>query len=150
MEGNPSGIEGKAMMLITPSQRAQHEAVEAARMRLGMAAEPVQRPVPAARVRPAPIEEFDPDSLPHTMPSWKRICIEVAKSSGQSFADIVGPRRGRALTDARFEVMYRLRAELGLTHAAIGRRLGGRDHTTISYGTARHASRLTAVAGQAK
>ena len=46
-------------------------------------------------------------------------------------ADIMADRRGQRIVFARHAVMYWLCRRTGLSLPQIGRRLGGRDHTTI-------------------
>lgn len=48
---------------------------------------------------------------------------------------IKGPKRDAHLVKARQIAMYFLKNELGMTYVEIGNTLGGRDHTTIMYGT---------------
>lgn len=48
---------------------------------------------------------------------------------------IKSPKRDAHLVKARQIAMYFLKNELGMTYVEIGNALGGRDHTTIMYGT---------------
>ena len=49
------------------------------------------------------------------------------------FEDIKGPRRQQELVKPRKILMYLLKHELGMTFPAIGREIGGRDHTTAMH-----------------
>ena len=66
----------------------------------------------------------------------------VAKYFGMSVETLKGRKRDRKTAQARQVCMYLLRevADLGLT--AIGRVLGGKDHSTVLYGCARVAEQL--------
>ncbi len=48
-------------------------------------------------------------------------------------ADLLGPRRQQELVRPRQILMYLLKHELGMTFPAIGREVGGRDHTTAMH-----------------
>ncbi len=48
-------------------------------------------------------------------------------------SDITGPRRRQDLVRPRQILMYLMKYELGMTYPAIGREIGGRDHTTAMH-----------------
>lgn len=73
---------------------------------------------------------------------WKRIVLEVCDEFGVTFLDLVSERRDKILTRPRQKAMYRLRHETTMSLPAIGRRLGGRDHSTVHYGIRRHRERM--------
>jgi hypothetical protein len=75
------------------------------------------------------------------MPVWKVIVHEVAKKHGVGFMEIVGAQRSRRIVAARHECCYRIAMETTMSLPMIGRRLGGRDHTTILHGLRMHAQR---------
>lgn len=61
-----------------------------------------------------------------------RIVAEVCAKHGMAFAAIRGRSRQREVSAARHELAWRLYVERGLTLAQIGRKLGGRDHSTVA------------------
>lgn len=75
------------------------------------------------------------------IPSWKKIVREVSEKHGVSILDMLSTRRAQPFVAARYEAMYRLRHETTMSYPAIGRRLGGRDHTTVLHGVRQHALR---------
>jgi len=82
--------------------------------------------IPAAL--PSPIDRVSEDPL---YPAWKRILAEVAIEHKVSVKDIISQRRDRAILPARYKAIYRMKTETTMSLPAIGRRIGGRDHTTI-------------------
>ena len=58
-------------------------------------------------------------------------------------ADLCGPRRKASLVYPRQVLMYLLRKDLGLPFGAIGELVGGRDHSTVLYGTEKIGKVLT-------
>lgn len=70
------------------------------------------------------------------------IIDRVAAKYGLARRDLIGPNRGRFIAFARQEAMACVRRERGhLSYPTIGRIFGGRDHTTIMHGEARHLER---------
>lgn len=55
----------------------------------------------------------------------------AADLTGLSRGEIIGDCRRKAIVRARYAVCHVARRELGKSSAAIGRALGGRDHSTI-------------------
>ncbi len=76
------------------------------------------------------------------MPRWRSIMLDVAKAHGLHFHDFVGRSRVQRIVFARQEVMWRFKHELGWSLPEIGRRLGGRDHTTVLHGVRQHQRRI--------
>lgn len=84
-----------------------------------------------------PVETFyiDRDPLdgtpipPQPRRFGKQIIAEVAKETGISVADILGPRKLAPIAAARRIAMQRIRNELGYSYPQIGR-MFGRDHST--------------------
>lgn len=60
-----------------------------------------------------------------------QIVAEVAATYQVTVAAIVGRSRKAAIVEARRAVCHRLRDETDMSYTEIGRKLGGRDHTTI-------------------
>lgn len=75
---------------------------------------------------------------------WKLIIAEVADAHDVLIADLLSPRRAVRLVHARHEAMWRLRNETTMSLPMIGKRLGGRDHTTVLHGIRKHEERLGA------
>jgi hypothetical protein len=111
------------------------------------------RPLPMIPMMPAPQHVRDwlilgplpvaDDPLPHAgTPPWKRIALEVAAKHRLLLVDLLSVRRNRALVEARHEAMYRMKTETSMSFPEIGRRLGGRDHTTVMHGVRRHMVRV--------
>lgn len=69
------------------------------------------------------------------------IIRQVCDKHGVAKKDIIGPSRVPQVVRARYEAMYRIRHELALSLARVGRALGGRDHTTVLHGVREHARR---------
>lgn len=73
---------------------------------------------------------------------WKDIVDEVCAKHGVTRAEIMGIRRALKLVAARQEAMYRMSRETSFSLPQIGKRLGGRDHTTVLHGIRRHEAVL--------
>ena len=52
-------------------------------------------------------------------------CVEVA--------DIFGHSKKHKILAARWEAIYRIKKSVKISHAALGKWMGGRDHTTIMH-----------------
>lgn len=87
------------------------------------------------------IKNFKSWPLPQAL-AWKQIVSDVCDRHGVSFIDICSARRDRKTAAARSEVSYRLRKETTLSLPQIGRKLGGRDHTTILHNVRRYEAKL--------
>lgn len=68
----------------------------------------------------------------------------VADEHEVSVSDILGPRRVKHISLARQHAMWALMKETRLSSVAVGRRLGGRDHSTVLHGVRRHEERMRA------
>lgn len=73
---------------------------------------------------------------------WKDIVDEVCAKHGVTRSEIMGIRRAMKLVAARQEAMYRMSRETSFSLPQIGKRLGGRDHTTVLHGIRRHEAVL--------
>lgn len=68
------------------------------------------------------------------------IVADAVKKFGISEADIISPRRVREVTKVKRYVYYRCHLEVwDKSLTTIGKKLGGRDHSTITYGAIKHA-----------
>lgn len=73
----------------------------------------------------------------------REIAVEVAAKHRITLDDLVGHDRSVCYVHPRQEVYYRAYIECPhLSYPEIGRRMGGRDHTTIYSGVVRHCKRI--------
>ncbi len=70
----------------------------------------------------APTEELSP----------KTVKKAVIRHYGLSYQDLEGKSRQKKIVQARQICIYLMRDLLGISYSAIGKEIGGRDHTTIS------------------
>jgi hypothetical protein len=94
-----------------------------------------------------PEPEEEKPQYQHT-PMWRIIVREVCQKHGVPEIDIFSHRRPHNVVLARHEMMYRMRHETPLSLPQIGKRLGGRDHTTVLHGIRKHQARLEAMNAQ--
>lgn len=74
------------------------------------------------------------------------IVIEVAARHRLRPEQLTGHCRRKELVAARFEAMWQIQRELGLSLVQIGRYFDGRDHTTVRHAIAEHAKRRQVAA----
>lgn len=114
--------------------------------RAALAAFPKEKPKDVIQARPEPAAA--PEQTIYikdpilSMPHWRRIALDVCEKRGVRLIDVCSARRSTPLVLARHEIMYRLHMETNMSYPAIGRRLGGRDHTTVMYGVRRYVERM--------
>lgn len=118
-------------------EQAAHAARQARLFGRPVVPPPVERKVEVYR---PPTQLFEIGSLP--LSNWKRIMIEVAEKHGVSPRDLVSSSRFRNIAAARFEAFYRVYLETNMGLPEIGRKFGGRDHTTVLHGIRTHAERI--------
>jgi hypothetical protein len=70
----------------------------------------------------------------------EQIMFEVCRKYRISRDALVGQLRAKNICKARHEAAFRLITETGCSYPAAGRRLGGRDHTTILHSVRKHIS----------
>lgn len=75
-------------------------------------------------IRAASAQYADPKML---------IVKDCARKHGVEVADIFGHRKTVKILAARWEAIYRIKTTVKISHAALGRWIGGRDHTSIMY-----------------
>lgn len=75
---------------------------------------------------------------------WQIILQEVSEKHGVSIIDIKSARRDRPSVFARHECMYRMCKETTLSLPQIGKRLGGKDHSSVMHGRDQHIKRMEA------
>jgi hypothetical protein len=68
---------------------------------------------------------------PREAPTIEAIQREVASDYGVRLRDLNGPRRHRAIAHPRMVAMYLARKLTSMSYPEIGRRFGGRDHSTV-------------------
>ncbi len=83
-------------------------------------------------------EAFDPGH-------WLEIIDQVCAKHGLTRGELLSSRRSKSLVAARHEAMYRMGKETSMSLPAIGRRMGGKDHTTVLHGIRKHAAKLEAA-----
>ena len=67
-------------------------------------------------------------------PDPKQVLSKICDFFNTTLKDLAGPKRQKELVLPRHFAMYILSEEYNLTVEAIGRLLGGRDHTTVMHG----------------
>lgn len=79
------------------------------------------------------VVDLGDNSFDEEKKTMNEIAVEVlARHPGVSMAEVKGPRRNRIVVAARMEIAYEIYTQRGdASYPAIGRFLGGRDHTTI-------------------
>lgn len=73
---------------------------------------------------------------------WRDIVEQVCAKHGVTPAELTGARRAVHISAARQEAVYRMSRETNLSLPQIGKRMGGRDHTTIIHSIRRHEAKL--------
>lgn len=73
---------------------------------------------------------------------WRRILDEVCTEHRVAVFDVLSHRRARPLCEARHEAFYRLSEETNMSLPAIGKKMGGKDRTTVVHGILRHKERM--------
>lgn len=111
---------------------------------------PQPKPHDVIHVMPEPEPVEPPTPPPSLMPvsHWRVIVRDVCEKHGVILADLLSIRRNKAVVAARHEAMYRMRHETTLSYPQIGKRMGGRDHSTVVYGVWKHEQRLEAMNAQ--
>lgn len=61
------------------------------------------------------------------------IVKDCARKHKVEVADIFGPRKTHKILAARWEAIYRIKTTVKISHQALGKWMGGRDHTSIMY-----------------
>ena len=96
------------------------------------------QPPDVAAVAPQFEEEFEANK-----PTFDRIMQQVSAYFKLSAAQLFSPRRDRRFLIPRQVGMYLTRRLTGLSLGEIGKRFGGRDHTTVLHGCRKVADSLT-------
>lgn len=77
-----------------------------------------------------------------SLPMAEDIIDETCQKYGLTPEDLRSRRRGRSLASARQEAIYRIFKETKLSQPEIGRVMGFRDHSIVSYSVKAHEARL--------
>jgi hypothetical protein len=85
-------------------------------------------------VDPPKAAAIDPDKSPVHRAVVRHIVRDVAEEFGFTQTEIMGRLKTKDVARARQIVMYLAKRHSGHSYPEIGRRLGGRDHTTIMHG----------------
>lgn len=115
-----------------PPERALDYLYLARRIGSARAAEVILSGAPVPRMRAQNSQRFQP-----TIQS-SQIVAKIACEMEVTTADITGPSRSTACIHARALAIKAMRVR-GISYPAIGRRLGGRDHSTIIHAERRFA-----------
>ncbi|RZJ46271.1 MAG: hypothetical protein EON87_05250 [Brevundimonas sp.] len=91
------------------------------------------------KVRPKKERATEPKPMNERV---REIVGGVANEHGLSLAEITGERRHRFIAWPRQEAMWRLYQHTSFSLPAIGRLMGGRDHTTVLHGIRAFEARL--------
>lgn len=83
---------------------------------------------------------IESSAVPLTDPP--RIIRDVCDKHGVTRGELLGGQRQRRIVHARDEAAYRLKRETTLSLPLIGRKLGGKDHSTVILAIRRHEARL--------
>lgn len=144
---------------MTPSQIMFAERAKAARARMANAAknapsvsadkQAVVRVVRVVRNVAAPTVRMP--AVAHVpkaaKPKWLRIVERVAAEHGTSVREIMSSSRYKSTNIARQAVYFALRNETGLSYPEIGKRIGGRDHSSVMHGRRMHMLRMGLLNG---
>lgn len=116
---------------------------------------PKHRPLPApAVVFVNPVARQRPDAYRPIVKSitlmvevdspfqWRHIADEVCAKHNLSFEQMCSDQRRKDIVAARFETFYRLSTETSMSLPQIGRRIGGKDHTTVLHGIRQYKARM--------
>jgi len=96
-------------------------------------------------IRQAKLQRID-DQIRATLAQYadpKMVIVkECARKHCVQVADIFGHRKTYSILAARWEAIYRIKKSVKISHAALGKWMGGRDHTTIMYVMDQYEKRL--------
>lgn len=85
------------------------------------------------------ILSIEPSAVPLVEPA--KIIAEVCNKHNVTRGELLGPQRQARIVRAREEVAYRMKRETRLSLLQIGRKLGGKDHTTVLVAIRRYEAR---------
>ena len=132
------------MTLSTYAEQVSHYAAARGRLRTVRKPAPVKVEAKFTEIVTAPspvVSHFAWEGGPEISmaePVYKRILREVAEKHGVTVNDILSPRRSNPIVHARQEAAWRMKTETAFSYPEIGRRMGGKDHTTIMWAVKRY------------
>lgn len=120
-------------------QKAHYKRVTARLMGVKKPKLQVVYPEPKSRIMRPKVSLRLPPEKPVDIAAEVAIIIrQVAEKHGIRITDITGPRRNRNIVVARFEAIYQVWDQTGITQSEIGGYFGCRDHTTIQHSLKRY------------
>lgn len=126
------GLPDETLLFIAERVETNIRELEGALTTVLMHLEANQLPATLDSVQQA-LRSFHTSQKPLKKTSIEQICSIVCEYYNVELKDIQGPHRQKELVKPRQIIMYLLKNELGLTFPAIGRQIGGRDHTTAMH-----------------
>lgn len=127
-EGDGIALDDDIALLLASSIRSNVRDLEGSLVRLGAQAEFMNTPISLDMAR----EHLKRMNIEHTNKiSVERIITLVAERNNITVADIKGPRRTRAISEPRQYAMYLSRKHTEHSYPELGRKFGGKDHTTV-------------------
>ncbi|ACS41630.1 helix-turn-helix domain-containing protein [Methylorubrum extorquens] len=104
------------------------------------------KPQSNAKVASAPVKRdyiHVASEVPAAPPFIKAIIAEIAAQHGVSYGEVIGPRRSRKITSARFAAYHAVaKARPDYSLSQIARHFGNRDHSTVLRGLRKAAVSL--------
>ncbi|MEM1349989.1 MAG: helix-turn-helix domain-containing protein, partial [Myxococcota bacterium] len=127
-ESDGIALDDDIALLLASSIRSNVRDLEGSLVRLGAQAEFMNTPISLDMAR----EHLKRMNIEHTNKlSVERIIALVAERNNITVADIKGPRRTRAISEPRQYAMYLSRKHTEHSYPELGRKFGGKDHTTV-------------------
>lgn len=154
---SPRGIETTALLARYAEARRRlygppPRVVRVARRELPKVIVVAEDPKPARRerdfifIKPRAAGTRNPRACGTWLPLEEEIIIhETAKAHRVSVEATKSYAKARNVVAARYEIFYRLNTELFYSTPMIGKVMGGRDHSGVLHGLARHKAKLEAT-----
>jgi chromosomal replication initiation ATPase DnaA len=143
--------------VIVPAQATQLAALRAVRARMRTAAFEYERRVADAKQRDAEqqalaeIKRREEARWPSVkMEKSKRITLMLCRVHKVGLRDVKGETRMAHIVAARQQIFYALNKYTKLSQPEIGRRFGGRDHTTVMHAVHKIAAQRAAIHAERK
>jgi hypothetical protein len=89
----------------------------------------------------------EPVEIISIVPRWKRILQEVSSKHRVTIEEIISHRRNVPAMTARREAIWRIKNETTLSYPQIGKKFGGRDHSTIIHALKKYEEAMAKEAG---
>jgi chromosomal replication initiator protein len=136
-------IQPEALVALAALHCASVRELEGALTRVAAYAQMLGQPIEGEMVRQALAPIAGEPVSGTDRPSVDMVLVAVARHFAVTVDDLRGKSRNHQIVWARQVAMHLLREETDASLFAIGRQLGGRDHTTIMHGCARVAKALS-------